>query len=68
MNIVEAFNNLAENYKIIINHRKTRYINIDGIIYRSLNNSPYKNIEKTQDAFTYEEIISTDWRIIEKED
>lgn len=65
MNILEAFNKIAENHKITIKLGDTRFINIEGIIYRSLNYSPYSNIGKEQDAFNYEEILSNNWEVVE---
>lgn len=69
MNILEAFTKLDdENYKVTVKFENMKFIKIYGDLYRSLDNYPYRHIENTQDAFSYEEIMSTDWEIIEKED
>ena len=80
MNIVEAFNKLKENPKLLIKHNDDVYKNIDGKIYVTSFFNPHSGsetnldnnhnyIELTQfdweNAFTLEQVLSNDWEVVE---
>lgn len=66
MNIIEAFNKLDdEHHKTTIKHKDMKFIKIYGDLYRSSYNTFYKHILRNQVVFTYEEIMSTDWEVVE---
>lgn len=65
MNIVEAFTKLKENPKLKIQYNRSKFIQIDGDLYVSYNNGPYRFIPKIENTFNQEEILATNWEVVE---
>jgi hypothetical protein len=69
MNIIEAFNKLTENPRVILEHRGTKYIRIEGIIYENNRNEEeedyYKPLFLYEYNFKLADITSNDWQVID---
>jgi|JI8StandDraft_1071087.scaffolds.fasta_scaffold57438_8 hypothetical protein len=66
MNIVEAFNKLKENPKLKIQFEDRKFIEIEGKLYCSFNNKAYIHVGFVDEyCFSYIEIMSTDWEVVE---
>lgn len=64
MNIVEAFTRLKQDTRLIIEHKASRFIILEGKMYCRINNDSYTHVELYEHVFTFEEILSNQWEVL----
>ena len=65
MNIVEAFNKIIQNPELKVKLGERTFCVIDGDLYSKYNTNPYRHIRVAESKFSCEEIMSSDWEVIE---
>jgi hypothetical protein len=64
MNIVEAFTRLKQDTRLIVEHKASRFIILEGKMYCRINNDSYEHVDFANNVFTFEEILSNQWEVL----